>query len=78
MDLLIFYASSFKLNLCEVPTDEKVPLSIDDISNPRWSYAVSKIFGECALNSYGKKYPLNYNIVRFHNVYGPRMGNIYM
>src|SRR4030067_2442104 len=27
----------------KVPTDEKVPLCIDDVKNPRWSYGLSKL-----------------------------------
>ena len=57
-----------------IPTPEKVPLSIDDPSNPRWSYGAGKLLGEVALHSYAHKYKIDFSIVRYHNVYGPRMG----
>jgi nucleoside-diphosphate-sugar epimerase len=54
----------------EIPTKEDVVVSIDDVYNPRWSYAGSKIFGELLFINSG----INFSIVRPHNVYGPRMG----
>jgi nucleoside-diphosphate-sugar epimerase len=54
----------------EIPTKEDVVVSIDDVYNPRWSYAGSKIFGELLFINSG----INFYIVRPHNVYGPRMG----
>ena len=59
----------------EIPTPENVPLCIEDISNPRWSYACSKILGEIACLNYSRKYNFDVKIVRYHNIYGPRMGN---
>lgn len=58
-----------------IPTPEEVPLVVDDPSNPRWSYGASKILGEVAVYSYAKVYGLNnFVIIRYHNIYGPRMG----
>ena len=57
-----------------IPTPEDVPLIISDITNGRFTYAASKILGEIMTINYAKKYDLNYSIVRYHNVYGPRMG----
>lgn len=58
-----------------IPTPENVPLIIDDPSNVRWSYAASKILGEVAMFSWTKtRSGNNFVIVRYHNVYGPRMG----
>jgi UDP-glucose 4-epimerase len=37
------YASTVTRFNWPVPTAEDVPLSIDDVTNPRWSYAISKI-----------------------------------
>ncbi len=54
----------------EIPTKEDVIVSIDNVYNPRWSYAGSKIFGELLFVNSG----INFSIVRPHNVYGPRMG----
>ena len=59
-----------------IPTPEDVPLAIDDVKNVRWSYGASKLIGEVAFYSYSKMYNFdNFNIVRLHNIYGPRMGN---
>jgi len=55
-----------------VPTPEDVPLALTDIRLPRSSYAGSKIFGELAM-AHGCA-GLPHVTVRYHNVYGPRMG----
>lgn len=54
----------------KIPTGEDVILSVENIFNPRWSYAGSKIMGELLFANSG----INYCIVRPHNIYGPRMG----
>jgi|TARA_R110000782_G_scaffold121065_4_gene212140 nucleoside-diphosphate-sugar epimerase len=56
-----------------IPTNESVNLTIDDVYNPRYSYAGSKILGELLFLNY-QKLGLDVRIVRPHNVYGPRMG----
>lgn len=59
-----------------IPTPEDIPLAIDDVKNVRWSYGASKLIGEVAFFSYSKMYGFdNFNVVRLHNIYGPRMGN---
>lgn len=58
-----------------IPTPENVPLALTDLNNPRATYAGSKIFGELAVNQYCKAFNKEYIIVRYHNVYGPRMGH---
>ena len=67
------YAGGFELGIVRVPTPETVPLSIADINNPRWSYAVSKIAGE-QIVAFNAQNHYKYSIVRFHNIIGPRMG----
>ena len=57
-----------------VPTPENVPLALIDLKNPRSSYAASKIFGELSVTQYCEMHKKYFTIVRFHNVYGPRMG----
>lgn len=58
-----------------IPTPENVPLVIDDPSNVRWSYGAGKIIGEVAFYSYSAANGMdNFSIVRYHNIYGPRMG----
>lgn len=58
----------------KVPTPEEIPLSIVDISHPRYTYAVTKILGESGFLNYAKAYNFKCTIVRYHNVIGPRMG----
>lgn len=54
-----------------IPTDENVPLVIDDVTNPRWSYGGSKIGNEVSVIAAHKQFGMNYQILRFHNIYGP-------
>jgi len=69
-----FLASSSEVyqNAPYIPTNERVPLSIPDPHNPRYSYAAGKLMSEIML--------LNSSIFersvifRPHNIYGPNMG----
>ena len=57
------------------PTDETVPLSVPDVTNPRYSYGAGKIASEVAALAYSQAGLLNRAvIVRPHNIYGPDMG----
>lgn len=58
----------------KIPTPEEVPLSILDISHPRYTYAVTKMLGESGFLNYAKSFNFNCTVVRYHNVIGPRMG----
>lgn len=58
----------------EVPTTEEVPLVIEDIHNPRWSYGLSKTVGESAVINASHQFGLPFTVFRLHNVFGPRMG----
>lgn len=59
----------------KIPTPEEVPLVVNDPSNVRWSYGGSKILGEVAFHAYSQEHDLKkYVIIRYHNIYGPRMG----
>ena len=55
----------------KIPTDENVPMVIQDLKNPRWSYATSKGLGEQAVIASN----LKYIIIRPHNIYGPNQKN---
>jgi len=68
------YAASTDSFNYAVPTSEEVPLSISDISHPRFTYAVTKMLGESAFLTYGKQYGFPVTIVRYQNIFGPRMG----
>jgi UDP-glucose 4-epimerase len=56
------------------PTPESFPLALTDLSSPRTSYMLSKIYGEAMCNHSG----LPFVIIRPHNIYGPRMGSIHV
>jgi UDP-glucose 4-epimerase len=68
------YAGTLRQFGMEIPTPEQTPLTLEDISKPRTTYALSKMFGECLtmMSVYNKQ--LNCTVVRYHNIYGPRMG----
>ena len=68
------YAGTFKHFSAGVPTDENVPLALEDISSERTTYALSKLYGEAASFAYAKKHNIPVIIGRYHNIYGPRMG----
>jgi UDP-glucose 4-epimerase/UDP-glucuronate decarboxylase len=68
------YASAVEAGWVGLPTPEDVPLCITNIELPRWSYAASKIGGESAVFGASKLSNFVPIIIRFHNVYGPRMG----
>ncbi len=57
-----------------LPTPESVPLTIPDPALPRLAYAISKLTGE-ALFAHQVTRGTRVRIVRYHNVYGPRMGH---
>lgn len=69
------YAGGVNLGFVSVPTSEGVPLVIEDVENVRWSYSLGKTFGEVACYSASSQLDLNFQILRIHNIYGPRMGN---
>lgn len=58
----------------QVPTPEEIPLCIADIGHPRFTYAVTKMLGESGFLNYARKCNFDATIIRYHNVYGPRMG----
>ena len=68
------YAAGVSAGTVPVPTPEDVPLSIPDVTSPRFAYAASKIFGEAAVLHTARARGLPVVVGRFHNVYGPRMG----
>ena len=57
-----------------VPTDENVPLCIDPIDHPRFTYAVTKMLGESGFLNYAKIFGFNCKIIRYNNIIGPKMG----
>jgi UDP-glucose 4-epimerase/UDP-glucuronate decarboxylase len=68
------YAWTQQFHTVSIPTPEDVPLALTDLGNPRSSYAGSKIFGELAVTQWCRANKAAFVIVRYHNIYGPRMG----
>jgi UDP-glucose 4-epimerase len=69
------YAGGISLGLVPIPTPENIPLTLPDVSEIRWSYAASKTMGEVAAFAAKKEFGLTIQILRIHNIYGPRMGD---
>lgn len=68
------YAGALRHFGIPLPTPETAPLCLDDVSEPRTSYALSKMFGEGVAFAWRAMHGIPVTIVRYHNVYGPRMG----
>lgn len=68
------YAGTIEAFDYAIPTPEEVPLCISDIKHPRFTYAVTKMLGESGFHNYSKVFGFENIIIRYHNVYGPRMG----
>lgn len=68
------YAGGVNLGLVPVPTPETVPVLVEDITAPRFTYGVSKMLGEAAVIHTARVKGFPFVVGRFHNVYGGRMG----
>ncbi|MDR2672032.1 MAG: NAD(P)-dependent oxidoreductase [Coriobacteriales bacterium] len=66
--------SRFGIQYNFIPTKEDIPLTIDDVFNARFSYGGSKLAGELLTVNYCRAKKVPFSIVRYHNIYGPRMG----
>jgi len=69
------YAGTVNQGWATIPTPEDVPLTVEDITNPRWCYASGKIAMESAVISHSVEHGNTYTILRYHNVYGPGQQN---
>ena len=58
----------------KIPTSEEIPLCIDPIHHPRFTYAVTKMLGESGFLNYSRIFDFNCKIIRYNNVFGPKMG----
>jgi nucleoside-diphosphate-sugar epimerase len=68
------YAGGVNAGIVGVPTPETVPLMVEDVTAPRFTYAISKMWGEAAVVHTARAKGFPFVIGRFHNVYGPRAG----
>ena len=57
-----------------IPTPETVPLCIVDVKHPRFSYAMTKMHGECAFFHSATPYGYECTVLRYQNIIGPDMG----
>lgn len=57
-----------------LPTEESIPLTIDDVFNPRYSYGGSKLIGEILTINFCRQKKVPFSIIRYHNIYAGRMG----
>ena len=58
----------------KIPSDERVPLTVPDPLNPRYSYGAGKLISEVLAINFGRKFFDRVLIFRPHNIYGPDMG----
>lgn len=68
------YSGAEKYKLLKFPTKEDVPVVFPQPTDIRYSYATSKFLGEFLTFQFGKKFNVPTTVIRFHNIYGPRMG----
>ncbi len=68
------YAGTVEAFDYAIPTPETVPLTVKDIGHPRFTYAVTKMLGESGFINYSRNLGFECTIIRYHNVFGPRMG----
>lgn len=64
------YAGGLSSGHLEIPTPENTGIILPDLTKPRSTYALSKLYGEAICIHSG----LPFQILRPHNIYGPRMG----
>jgi len=71
------YAGAETYRLLPIPTDERVPVVFPQPTDRRFSYGTSKFMGEvlCATFCQQPTTRIPWTILRYHNIYGPRMGH---
>jgi nucleoside-diphosphate-sugar epimerase len=68
------YAGCEQVGLLTIPTAEDIPVVFPQPTNVRFSYGTSKFMGEFLCFQFGEKMKVRTSVVRYHNIYGPRMG----
>jgi nucleoside-diphosphate-sugar epimerase len=68
------YAGCEALSLLPIPTPETVPVVFEQPTPVRFSYGTSKFMGEFLCSQFGRTRNVPTTIIRYHNIYGPRMG----
>jgi UDP-glucose 4-epimerase/UDP-glucuronate decarboxylase len=68
------YAGGEAFGLLPIPTPESVPVVFPQPTPVRFSYGTSKFMGEFLCAQFGRTNNVSASIIRYHNIYGPRMG----
>ena len=68
------YAGGYKKNLVNIPTNESVPVFFEQPTDIRFSYGASKFISEFIFHRFSEKFLIPLDVIRYHNIYGPRMG----
>ncbi len=72
--LMLASSSEVYQTAAKIPTDERVPLTVPDPLNPRYSYGAGKLISEVLVINFGRKFFEQVLVFRPHNIYGPDMG----
>ena len=68
------YAGCEAVGLLPIPTPETVPVAFEQPTPTRFSYGTSKFMGEFLCIQFGRTNKIPVSVIRYHNIYGPRMG----
>jgi nucleoside-diphosphate-sugar epimerase len=68
------YAGAEAVGLLAIPTPESVPVVFEQPTPTRFSYGTSKFMGEFLCSQFGRTNDVAATVIRYHNIYGPRMG----
>lgn len=68
------YAGAEAVGLLTIPTPETVPVVFPQPTATRFSYGTSKFMGEFLCAQFGRTNHIPATLIRYHNIYGPRMG----
>jgi nucleoside-diphosphate-sugar epimerase len=68
------YVGSLRAGILPLPTPETAALAVPDLAVARHAYMLSKLCGESLTRHSG----MAWTILRYHNVYGPRMGHAHV
>ena len=69
------YAGGYEMGLVQIPTRENTPVVFSQPTDIRFSYGTSKFMSEFLFLQFSKKFKVPTSVVRYHNIFGPRMGN---
>ena len=69
------YAGAVQSGIANLPTNEDVPVMIEEIGHPRFTYAITKAYAEALFINAANETSFESIVVRYHNVYGNKMGN---